>query len=98
MDLPKTYWDTRDCPEFVPAAGVFRYTYWRVGFVDEETDESIGVVERRVTCIRRSKGWLVQGGQPVPAPEDEKPKPIYAPGSLEWEQEQRRHKNEAAPG
>ena len=35
---------------------------------------------------------------PTPAPEDEKPKPIYAPGSLEWEQEQRRHKNEAAPG
>jgi phage terminase large subunit-like protein len=26
------------------------------------------------------------------------PKPIYAPGSLEWEQEQRRQKNEAAPG
>jgi hypothetical protein len=35
---------------------------------------------------------------PRPAPEDEKPKPIYAPGSLEWEQEQRRQKNEAAPG
>ena len=35
---------------------------------------------------------------PTPAREDEKPKPIYAPGSLEWEQEQRRHKNEAAPG
>jgi len=35
---------------------------------------------------------------PTPAPEDEKPKPIYAPGSLECEQEQRRHKNEAAPG
>jgi hypothetical protein len=35
---------------------------------------------------------------PTPAPENEKPKPIYAPGSLEWEQEQRRHKNEAAPG
>ena len=26
------------------------------------------------------------------------PKPTYAPGSLEWEQEQRRQKNEAAPG
>jgi len=35
---------------------------------------------------------------PRPAPEDEKPKPLYAPGSLEWEQEQRRQKNEAAPG
>src|SRR5689334_11903181 len=35
---------------------------------------------------------------PTPAPEDEKPKPIYAPGSLEWEQQQRRHKNEAPPG
>jgi len=35
---------------------------------------------------------------PRPAPEDEKPKPTYAPGSLEWEQEQRRQQNEAAPG
>src|SRR5207237_9730827 len=26
------------------------------------------------------------------------PKPTYAPGSLEWEQEQRRQQNEAAPG
>ena len=30
---------------------------------------------------------------PRPAPE-----PTYAPGSLEWEQEQRRQKNKAAPG
>jgi hypothetical protein len=26
---------------------------------------------------------------PRPAPEDKTPKPIYAPGSLEWEQQQR---------
>lgn len=71
MDLPRTYWDTRDCPEFVPAAGVFRYTYWRIVFVEEETDYSIGPVPRLVTYIRRSKGWLVQGGRPVPAPENE---------------------------
>jgi hypothetical protein len=38
---------------------------------------------------------------PRPVPEDDfclRPKPNYARGSLEWEQEQRRQKNEAAPG
>ena len=29
---------------------------------------------------------------PRPVPEDEKPKPSYAPGSLEWDEEQRRLK------
>lgn len=71
MDLPKTFWDTRDCPEFVPAAGVFRYTYWRVGYIEEETEESVGEVPVLVTWIRRSKGWLAKGGRPVPAPENE---------------------------
>jgi hypothetical protein len=33
---------------------------------------------------------------PRPVPEDQKPKPNYAPGSVEWEEEQRRRKNEAA--
>ena len=36
---------------------------------------------------------------PRPVPRDDLgAKPHYAPGSLEWEQEQRRHKNEAVPG
>ena len=34
---------------------------------------------------------------PRPVPEDQKPKPNYAPGSVEWEEEQQRcRKNEAA--
>jgi hypothetical protein len=33
---------------------------------------------------------------PRPVPEDQKPKPNYAPGSVEWEEEQRCRKNEAA--
>jgi hypothetical protein len=35
---------------------------------------------------------------PRPVPEDRKPKPNYAPGSVEWEEEQRRRKNEAVSG
>ena len=36
---------------------------------------------------------------PRPVPQDDLgAKPNYAPGSIEWEQEQRRHKNEAVPG
>jgi hypothetical protein len=35
---------------------------------------------------------------PRPVPEDEKPKPNYAPGSVEWQEDQRRRKNQAAPG
>ena len=35
---------------------------------------------------------------PTPVPEDQKPKPNYAPGSVEWEEEQRRRKNEAVSG
>jgi hypothetical protein len=35
---------------------------------------------------------------PRPVPEDQKPKLNYAPGSLEWEEEQRRRKNEAVSG
>jgi hypothetical protein len=35
---------------------------------------------------------------PRPVPEDQKPKPNYAPGSVEWEEEQRRRKNEAVSG
>jgi len=35
---------------------------------------------------------------PRPVPEDEKPKPSYAPGSLEWDEEQRRLKDKAAVG
>src|SRR5207237_4083126 len=35
---------------------------------------------------------------PRPIPEDEKPKPSYAPGSLEWDEEQRRLKDKAAVG
>jgi hypothetical protein len=31
-------------------------------------------------------------------PQDHKPKPNYAPGSVEWEEEQRRRKNEAVSG
>jgi len=34
---------------------------------------------------------------PPPVPEDPKPKPNYAPGSVEWQEEQQRRKNEAAP-
>jgi hypothetical protein len=34
---------------------------------------------------------------PRPVPEDEKPKPNYAPGSVEWQEDQRRRKNQA-PG
>lgn len=34
---------------------------------------------------------------PRPVPEDPKPKPNYAPGSLEWQEEQQRQKDEAAP-
>ena len=34
---------------------------------------------------------------PPPVPKPEKPKPNYAPGALEWQQEQRRRNNEAAP-
>jgi hypothetical protein len=35
---------------------------------------------------------------PRPVPEDEIPKPNYAPGSVEWQEDQRRRKNQAAPG
>jgi hypothetical protein len=35
---------------------------------------------------------------PRPAPLDEKPKPNYARGSVEWEEEQRRRMRETAPG
>ena len=35
---------------------------------------------------------------PRPAPLDEKPKPNYAPGSVEWEEEQRRRMRETALG
>jgi hypothetical protein len=35
---------------------------------------------------------------PRPVPEDEKPKPNYAPGSLEWQEEQLRRKNQPSPG
>ena len=34
---------------------------------------------------------------PPPVPQPEKPKPNYAPGSVEWHEEQRRRKNEAVP-
>ena len=35
---------------------------------------------------------------PRPVPEADKPKPSYAPGSVEWEEEQRRLKDKAAVG
>jgi hypothetical protein len=35
---------------------------------------------------------------PRPVPEDEKPKPNYAPGSVEWQEEQRRRTHETALG
>ena len=35
---------------------------------------------------------------PMPVPENQKPKPNYAPGSVEWEEEQRRRNNGAASG
>ncbi|MBO0718355.1 MAG: hypothetical protein J2P55_13600, partial [Rhizobiales bacterium] len=35
---------------------------------------------------------------PRPVPEDEKPKPNYAPGSVEWAEEQRRRTHETALG
>jgi hypothetical protein len=35
---------------------------------------------------------------PRPVPEKEKPKPDYARGSVEWEQEQRRRNNDVTPG
>jgi hypothetical protein len=35
---------------------------------------------------------------PRPVPEDQKPKPNYAPGSVEWEEEQRRQTNQATLG
>lgn len=53
--LPETFWDTRTCPEFIPPAGVFRFTYGAIAF-----DEERGCC----TCIKRSEGWA--GGKLVP--------------------------------
>ena len=44
-----------------------------------------------ITVVRR-----VEPTRPVP--EADKPKPSYAPGSVEWEEEQRRLKDKAAVG
>ena len=35
---------------------------------------------------------------PRPVPEHDKPKPNYAPGSVEWQEEQRRRTHETTPG
>ena len=35
---------------------------------------------------------------PRPVPEHDKPKPYYAPGSVEWQEEQRRRTHETTPG
>ena len=78
--------------------GYFEWTRWQaMGSKAPEPRYYVGVdlgQSRDPTAI----AVVRRVDPPTPAPEDEKPKPIYAPGSLEWEQEQRRHKNEAAPG
>jgi hypothetical protein len=69
--LPPTFWDTWDCPEFVPSAGIFRYTYWRTNHVEMETRNSLGPVPVLVTFTRRSAGWILRGGRLFSVPEDE---------------------------
>lgn len=66
--LPPTFWDTRDCPEFIPPAGVFRFTYWH-----EERVPSDNPFDRPTwfTWIRRSDGFILRDGKLYAAPEDE---------------------------
>lgn len=47
--IPKPFWNTRSCPEFIPPAGVFRFTYGAFDF-----DEATGIR----TLIKRSEGWV----------------------------------------
>jgi excisionase family DNA binding protein len=77
MRIRANYWDTRDCPEFVPSAGIFRFTYGAlcIDMLDQET----------TNYIRRSEGWFVSNGRPVPAPEEKELEvsdegPVWPPG------------------
>ena len=47
--LPQSFWNTRSCPEFIPPAGVFRFTYGAFDF-----EEGSGIR----TMIKRSEGWV----------------------------------------
>ena len=47
--MPGHFWETRLCPEFVPPAGVFRYTYGqRAEFLKDGT---------MMVSVKRSEGW-----------------------------------------
>lgn len=89
--LPRWYWDTRTCPEFVPPAGVFRYIYWYLFNADAEGNPCTG--------IKRSQGWRwdKQQRKLSPVPEDEcfdcedevtwppgREPPKYAKQNLRW--------------
>jgi hypothetical protein len=57
--LPSTFWDTCQPPDFMPPVGVHRFIYWRVSrAVDEE-----GELGDLRTHIRRSAGFEVVGGK-----------------------------------
>jgi hypothetical protein len=85
MRLPPAFWDTRSCPEFIPPAGVFRFTYW-LPFALQFDD---GEIMPQNVGIRRSAGWVVldagaDGQQLFEEPEDDmfdsEEKHVWPPG------------------
>jgi hypothetical protein len=82
----------------IPSWGLLEAMRWRtMGTTETEPRYSVGVdlgQSRDPTAI----AVVRRVDPPRPAPEDQKPKPNYAPGSVEWEEEQRRLKNEAVSG
>lgn len=65
-DLPDWFFDTEECPPFIPPTGVFRFEYGK-----SELDPRTGQPR---TWIRHSGGWADQVGEPRPVhvPADER--------------------------